>query len=67
RVYEDLSEAPLSLESVVYEASGDPEVAELLLEIIRNSGNREAVEKIVNELLERERLVEKIEKLVRKK
>ncbi|MEM2208546.1 MAG: DNA repair exonuclease [Sulfolobales archaeon] len=67
RSSEDLGEAPLTLESVVYEVAKDPEIAELLLGVIRSSEDDEAVEKLIKDVLGREKLVEKIEKLVRKK
>lgn len=64
---DDIDEAPLTLESVVYDVARDPEVAELLLELIKVSGDEGTVEKLVRDLLGKEKLVEKLGRLVRGK
>ncbi len=60
-------EPPPTLEYVVYEVVRDPEVAELLIRIVRSGDDVEAVRRIVLETVANERLVGKIERLVGQK
>lgn len=65
RYAEAASSSQLTMEEVVYEVAGDPEVAEFLINVIKSSEDREAVRKLLLEAIGNERLISKIEKALR--
>lgn len=63
-LFEGASSSASTLDQVVYSVLGDREIAEVVLALLRSSESREDVKLIVNRILEDERLVNKIRRLV---
>jgi hypothetical protein len=66
RILEEVTgrEEPPTLDHVVYSVLGDAELAELVLAILKSCESREEVRLLVNKLVESERLLEKVRRLV---
>ncbi len=63
-LFEGTSSFTSTLDQVVYSVLGDKEIAEIVLTLLKSSENREDVKLIVNRILEDERIVNKIRRLV---
>jgi DNA repair exonuclease SbcCD nuclease subunit len=66
RILEEVTgrEEPPTLDHVVYSVLGDVELAELVLAILKSCESEEEVRLLVNKLVESERLLEKVKRLV---